>query len=375
MAHVFISYVRADADKIDRLALDLYRASIDTWTDRDLRPGQRWKLKIRQAIQQGASFLACFSPEVFTRDRTYMYEEINTAIEVLRQSPGDRTWFIPVRLDACDVPEFEIGAGLTLRDFQWVDLFPDWEPGVAALADAIRASLTHVAFPPAAVQEPRLPPLRREPTAGVWETWRSVWTVLFQLKVAGEHLFTDLSVDNLRRYDELLDSAVRKVGESAFYFDRDDFEQLEALLNRGFAFTRGKTSLRHLLSESEVDGRRWDDLRQAINLNVATFEQFSQLLVELRDRYAARRLEATGHPAWRDDSRSLSKITTLAEAAAQSKRRAEIRRAAEAMLRRGEISSATDCPRGHGRLREWEGLPRCWTCGWPWKDLGTQGKR
>jgi hypothetical protein len=24
----------------------------------------------------GASFLACFSPEVFTRDRTYMYEEM-----------------------------------------------------------------------------------------------------------------------------------------------------------------------------------------------------------------------------------------------------------------------------------------------------------
>jgi hypothetical protein len=30
MAHVFISYVRADADKIDRLALDLYRHGIDT---------------------------------------------------------------------------------------------------------------------------------------------------------------------------------------------------------------------------------------------------------------------------------------------------------------------------------------------------------
>jgi uncharacterized protein with PIN domain len=26
------------------------------------------------------------------------------------------------------------------------------------------------------------------------------------------------------------------------------------------------------------------------------------------------------------------------------------------------------CPRGHGPLRSWEGVPRCWTCGWPFKQ-------
>lgn len=25
------------------------------------------------------------------------------------------------------------------------------------------------------------------------------------------------------------------------------------------------------------------------------------------------------------------------------------------------------CPRGHGSLRSWEGLPRCWACGWPYR--------
>ena len=25
------------------------------------------------------------------------------------------------------------------------------------------------------------------------------------------------------------------------------------------------------------------------------------------------------------------------------------------------------CPRGHGMLRKWEGVLRCWTCGWPFK--------
>jgi hypothetical protein len=28
-------------------------------------------------------------------------------------------------------------------------------------------------------------------------------------------------------------------------------------------------------------------------------------------------------------------------------------------------SSEPSCPRGHGPLRQWEGKPRCWTCGWP----------
>jgi hypothetical protein len=29
--------------------------------------------------------------------------------------------------------------------------------------------------------------------------------------------------------------------------------------------------------------------------------------------------------------------------------------------------SANECHRGHGLLRDWEGKPRCWTCGWPAK--------
>jgi len=30
-----------------------------------------------------------------------------------------------------------------------------------------------------------------------------------------------------------------------------------------------------------------------------------------------------------------------------------------------EYEGRTECPRGHGPLKAWEGKPRCWTCGWP----------
>jgi hypothetical protein len=300
-----------------------------------------------------------------------MYEEITMAIEFLRQTPGDRIWFIPVRLDVCEVPEFEVGAGVTLRDFQWVDLYPDWEAGVTALANAIQRSLTRQA-PPLSGREPRLPPLRDEPASDVLDAWRTVWTMLFSLKVAGDALLTHVDDHNLRHYAGLLDSTVGKVGALAFYFDRDDFEQLEALLHGALTFRRGKTDIRQALRNSAIDEPTFDTITRAIDSNVKEFEQFSQLLEELRDRYAVRTAAAPGHPVSQGDARGQRMIAILDAAAKRSKRRAEIRRAAEALVRRGEVTLTTDCPLGHGKLREWDGLPRCWECGWPWKHFDPQ---
>jgi hypothetical protein len=32
-----------------------------------------------------------------------------------------------------------------------------------------------------------------------------------------------------------------------------------------------------------------------------------------------------------------------------------------------ELKGVQSCLRGHGTLRTWESVPRCWTCGWPFK--------
>jgi hypothetical protein len=108
---------------------------------------------------------------------------------------------------------------------------------------------------------------------------------------------------------------------------------------------------------------------------VSEFERFCQLLSGIRERYAVRTAHATEHDS-RPEEWIDRKKRALEEAAAHRRHEAnlrraaeEARRAAEEAIRSGGIRLDADCPRGHGRLRDWEGKPRCWKCGWPWKDL------
>lgn len=138
--HVFLSYVRENATVVDRLVKDLQVRGIPVWLDRErLVPGQRWRDSIRAAIRGGDLFIACFSQEYLARDRSYMNEELVVAIEELRQRAANRSWFIPVSLDGCSIPDRNIGAGETLHDLHWVDLTVDWSRGVELIARAVGA--------------------------------------------------------------------------------------------------------------------------------------------------------------------------------------------------------------------------------------------
>ena len=103
MQYVFISYMHENTDIVDRLCEELTSRGIKVWLDRDnIKPGTRWKDAIREAIRNGAFFIACFSKEYNKRsqtDKTYMNEELTIAIEELRQRPTDRVWFIPSQVE------------------------------------------------------------------------------------------------------------------------------------------------------------------------------------------------------------------------------------------------------------------------------------
>ena len=124
---VFVSYVREDSTAVDELCAVLEAAKIPYWRDRtSLGPGDAWKAKIREAIRGGSLvFLACFSDSSRARDKTYMNEELTLAVEEYRKMPPGRTWLIPVRFDTGDVPEWDLGAGRMLSDFNYCDLFGD----------------------------------------------------------------------------------------------------------------------------------------------------------------------------------------------------------------------------------------------------------
>lgn len=150
--HLFLSYVRERTPDVLRLAQALESYGLETWLDRkSLTPGARWKDAIRTAIRGGDLFIACFSRELIEKDRSFMNEEITLAVDELRLRPTDRSWFIPVVLDGCDVPPRAINATETLRDLQWVDLSVDWEAGVESIARvalarrALPDKVTHVA--------------------------------------------------------------------------------------------------------------------------------------------------------------------------------------------------------------------------------------
>ena len=139
MKRIFISYVSENIEIVDRLCQELKSHGIQVWLDRnDINPGSRWEQAIRRAIQQGAFFIACFSKEYNAREKTYMNEELTIAIEALRQQPTDRIWFIPVKLNECEIPDRDIGGGETLQAFQHVNLYEDWEGSIQRILKVVQ---------------------------------------------------------------------------------------------------------------------------------------------------------------------------------------------------------------------------------------------
>jgi len=140
MSHVFISYVRSNESEVRGFCDELTSNGVNVWLDKDkIKPGERWSYAIRKAVQESSFFIACFSEEYNQKDITYMNEEITLAIGLIRQRQRAQTWFIPVLLSG-EVPDWDIGAGENLRDFQWIDLGQDRDAGIQSIVDVIQAN-------------------------------------------------------------------------------------------------------------------------------------------------------------------------------------------------------------------------------------------
>lgn len=136
--HIFISYVSEDSETVFTIADALRSFGINVWLDKkDLSAGKRWKTEIKNAIRQGVFFLACFSDNYIKKDSSFMNEELILAIEELRLKPFNTSWFIPIRLTNCEIPEMPIGVGATLRDLQWIDMYPSIKDGIDNLASIL----------------------------------------------------------------------------------------------------------------------------------------------------------------------------------------------------------------------------------------------
>ena len=135
----FISYASEDLEQAERLYDELRLApGLSPWLDRvDLVGGSRWDAEIRHAIRGAAVFILLLS-ESSTTKRGFIQKECRAALEVLEELPEGSAFLLPLRLEECEA-HFE-----PFTKIQYIDMFPDWERGIANLR---RALLVHLGIP------------------------------------------------------------------------------------------------------------------------------------------------------------------------------------------------------------------------------------
>jgi predicted MPP superfamily phosphohydrolase len=127
---VFLCHAKEDRDAVRGISDNLLMMRIITWMDeKDLLPGDRWKVEIDRAIEECDFFVVALSRSSCTKTG-YVQREIKYAIEQMElRSPRSR-FIVPVLLEPCEPPR-------DFGDLHWLRL---WEPGsmeklVASLSD------------------------------------------------------------------------------------------------------------------------------------------------------------------------------------------------------------------------------------------------
>jgi hypothetical protein len=129
---VFLAYAEEDRATVKKLYKNLLEAGFLPWMDKErLLPGQNWPRAIERAIETSDFFIGCFSSQS-TNKRGHFQSELGYALDVASRVPAEEPFFIPARLNPCEIPRH-----ITKR-IHYVDLYPDWDAGVRKLIRALR---------------------------------------------------------------------------------------------------------------------------------------------------------------------------------------------------------------------------------------------
>ena len=114
---VFLSYASQDKPVVQELSRRLIDEGwIDAWLDvKKLLPGQDWRVKIEEAVEDSDIVIICLSSNSVTKEG-YVQKELRYAREIALEKPEETIFLVPLRLDECDVPR-------GLRFYQWVDYY------------------------------------------------------------------------------------------------------------------------------------------------------------------------------------------------------------------------------------------------------------
>jgi formylglycine-generating enzyme required for sulfatase activity len=115
---VFISYARADAEFVLKLARDLRAARVKIWIDQlDIPHGERWDRAIQRALKTCRCMVVVLSPN--SVDSENVLDELNLFLE-------EKKRIVPVIHQACEIP-------FRLRRLQRVDFSSDYDASFAEL--------------------------------------------------------------------------------------------------------------------------------------------------------------------------------------------------------------------------------------------------
>ena len=117
MARIFLCHASEDKARV-REVYHRLRAidGFEPWLDEeDLLPGQDWDYEIKRALKT-SDFILIFLSRASVAKRGYVQREMKLALDAWQEVPEGTIHTIPVRIDACDVPE-------SFRRYHWTNLF------------------------------------------------------------------------------------------------------------------------------------------------------------------------------------------------------------------------------------------------------------
>jgi len=117
--NVFLCHASENKSEVKRIYQYLKEDGIDAWLDVEkLVGGQLWSNEIVKSIKAADAVLVFLSPQLLEKTEGFVQEEIRIALETTTEKDKNTIYFIPVRLQECDIPEH-------MEQFHCIDLHSD----------------------------------------------------------------------------------------------------------------------------------------------------------------------------------------------------------------------------------------------------------
>ncbi|HEY2913780.1 MAG TPA: toll/interleukin-1 receptor domain-containing protein [Candidatus Angelobacter sp.] len=113
---VFLCHTNRDKPEVRKIYRRLQDEGVQPWLDEeDLLPGQRWQEVIPIEVRSADAIIVCLSQHSISKEG-YVQKEIALALDIVDEKPEGTIYLIPVRLEACTIPQ-------RLAGWQYLDLF------------------------------------------------------------------------------------------------------------------------------------------------------------------------------------------------------------------------------------------------------------